>query len=113
MTRSSTATRLLALLETEENAILSGDYAGLARISEAGLTLAEQLQTEQPDDATLRRIARRAERNMRLLRAATAGIEDARKTLRHLEKPPATEVYDKAGARHPMSARPTGLERKI
>ncbi|WP_071797729.1 hypothetical protein [Natronohydrobacter thiooxidans] len=113
MTRSISASRLLSLLETEENAILSGDYSGLAQISEAGLTFAEQLETEQPDDATLRQIAQRAERNMRLLRAATAGIEDARAILRNLEKAPVTEVYDKAGARHAMAAGPTGLERKI
>jgi len=113
MTRPDSATQLLALLQTEETAILSGDYADLAPMAEAKIALSGQIETDQADEATLQRISRRAQRNSSLLRAATAGIDDARKIINRLKTSAITEVYDRNGTRHPMPAPHSGLERKF
>lgn len=113
MTRTDSATRLISLLETEEKAILSGDYAVLAQLATTRTELAKRLQTEQPDETTLRRISQMTQRNSSLLRAATEGIDDARKILNRLKKSAITEVYDRDGAKHRMAGLQSGLERKI
>lgn len=113
MTRPDSAMRLISLLEAEEKAVLSGDYAVLSQLATTRIELARNLETEQPDETTLRRISQMTQRNSSLLRAATEGIDDARKILNRLKKSAITEVYDRDGAKHRMPVLHSGLERKI
>lgn len=113
MTRPNSATRLLALLQDEENAILSGDYVSLEQISKGKTELGRHLDAEHPDSAMLWRISQLARRNTSLLNAATAGIDDARRAIRGIKNTSVTETYDKNGTRHPMTGPQSGLERKL
>lgn len=105
--------RLLSLLQSEENAILSGDYASLQQISEAKAAASKHPETKRMNETTLRRISQLAERNNSLLRAATAGIGDARNALHRLKSGSITEAYDRNGARTQITAQRPGLERKL
>ncbi|MES2813552.1 MAG: hypothetical protein V4720_01505 [Pseudomonadota bacterium] len=90
------------LLDQAAEALLAGDLSGLAgltpRIESAGL----------PQDlATAQRLQAKAQRNARLLEAATRGVKAARLRLAEIKRGPMLTTYDSRGLKADIA--PQGL----
>ena len=77
-----TTRAVLALLDAEYDALLRGDLASLPDFLPRKLALEDSLAKKPPARAELARIARAAERNATMLRAAMAGVEATLSRLR-------------------------------
>lgn len=90
---------LRAILQDEAEILLRGDYTQLGRIlvlKEAFANSAEQIRISPGE---LQDVAAALSRNAALLQAASAGIDDARRTLNALVNKGKTEFYDRDGQR--------------
>lgn len=86
-------TRLEQILDASAEALLAGDLATLARLAPE-LEAAELAPT---DRATAERLQRKAQRNARLLLAATRGIKAARLRVQEITRGPTLTTYDARG----------------
>lgn len=86
-------TRLEDLLDQAAEALLAGDLATLASLTPA----IESAQVTAPDEASARRLQRKAERNARLLQAATRGVKAARLRVSEITRGPTLTTYDARG----------------
>ncbi len=104
--------RLLAVLQDEETAILSGNFAALEELTTAKLALCAQVKESEPDPADLQRISTAILRNAALLKAASEGINDARRTILSLRNLGETKCYGHDGSQVTIRDSPKRLERK-
>jgi hypothetical protein len=85
--------RLEDLLDRAAEALLSGDLALLARLT-------PQIESAIPataDRGLAERLHRKAQRNARLLDAATRGVKAARQRLTEITQGPSLTTYDALG----------------
>ena len=104
--------RLLAVLQDEESAILSGNYTALEDLTSTKLALCADLTQENADRASLQRISAGLLRNAALLKAASEGVNDARRTILSLRRLGETTCYEQDGRHVTIRDSPTQLERK-
>lgn len=84
------------LLDQAADALLRGDLAALAALSDA----IERASEGMTGDGALAETARRkAERNARLLQAAARGVRAARERLAEITSGPVLNTYDALGRR--------------
>lgn len=76
--------RVSALLEAERSALLSGRVEALPELADRRLRLMSDPHVAAASDEELRRLGALLERNMRLARAAAAGIRDAARRVREI-----------------------------
>lgn len=74
-------TRMLHVLDQERQALRSGRIEELAELALAKETLAAELAQMTPDPQQIEQMRRAAQRNLRLLSAATKGVRAARDRL--------------------------------
>ena len=88
-------TRLDDLLDAVAEALLAGDLAALARLAPE----VEAATVSAPDQSGALRLHRKAERNARLLQAATRGVKAARLRVGEIARGPTLTTYDARGRR--------------
>ena len=95
-------TPLDALLDQAAEALLTGNLAGLA-------ALAPQIESADipSDRASAERLRAKAERNARLLEAATRGVKAARTRVAEISRGPTLTTYDARGQKAQFA--PQGL----
>ena len=86
-------TRLEQLLDETAAALLAGDLAALDRLTPE----IESAGVAPPDRATAERLRRKADRNARLLQAATRGVKAARLRVTEITRGPTLTTYDARG----------------
>ena len=96
-------TQLEDLLDQAAAALLSGDLAALARLTPA----LESASPAAPDRASAERLQQKAQRNARLLEAATRGVKAARHRVAEITRGPTLTTYDARGQRAKIE--PQGL----
>lgn len=97
-------TRLEDLLDQAAAALLAGDLATLARLTPD----LESAHVTAANEAGARRLQRKAERNARLLQAATRGVKAARLRVDEITRGPTLTTYDARGQKALIA--PTGIE---
>lgn len=97
-------TRLEDLLDQAASALLSGDLAALARLA----PVIEAAEVAPSDRATAERLHRKAQRNARLLEAATRGVKAARQRMDDIVRGPTLTTYDARGQKAQIA--PLGAE---
>lgn len=85
------------LLDQTRDALISGDFSDLERFAAAVETLTISLP--QLDRPMAERLRRKADRNAKLLQAATRGIKAARQRLSEVSSCPRLTTYDAKGRR--------------
>jgi hypothetical protein len=88
---------LETLLDQTRDAVLAGDLTALSDL--APLVEAEVADLPRLDAADAGRLQRKADRNARLLQAATAGIRAARDRVEEIFNGPTLTTYDARGRR--------------
>lgn len=86
-------TRLEHLLDDAAAALLAGDLAALARLTPE----MEAASLDPTDRAGAERVQRKAQRNARLLQAATRGVKAARLRVAEILHGPTLTTYDARG----------------
>ena len=97
-------TQLELLLDQTAEALLSGDLAALSRFA----PLIEAIDLKPTDRPTAERLRTKAERNPRLLEAATRGVKSAGLRVAEIKRGPTLTTYDARG--HKALIAPKGLE---
>ncbi|MES2913567.1 MAG: hypothetical protein V4753_00495 [Pseudomonadota bacterium] len=85
--------QLELLLDDAAKALLSGNLAALARLSPQ----IEAIDLKATDRASAERLRTKAERNARLLEAATRGVKAARLRVAEIVRGPELTTYDVRG----------------
>ena len=96
-------TPLEALLDQAAAALLAGDLAALARLTPE----IEAARIASPDRASAERLQAKAQRNARLLDAASRGVKAARLRVTEITRGPTLTTYDARGFRSEIA--PPGL----
>lgn len=97
-------TQLETLLDQTATALLAGDLAALARLAPE---IEAALDAPPPDRASAERLQWKAQRNARLLEAASRGVKAARLRMTEITRGPTLTTYDARGRRAELS--PLGL----
>ncbi len=97
-------TPLEDLLDQAAAALLAGDLAALARLT-PGI---EAARITSVDRAGAERVQRKAQRNARLLDAATRGVKAARLRMTEIARGPTLTTYNARGQKAEIA--PLGLE---
>ena len=99
-----------SLLDLAADALLRGDLAALA-----GLTQAIEAQADTPpqDRAMAERLRVKADRNARLLQAAGRGVRAARARLADIAAGPVLTTYDSHGRRESVARLALGPTRRV
>jgi D-aminopeptidase len=84
---------LEALLDQAAAALLGGDLAALARLTPE----IEAIRIVPTDRASALRLQQKAQRNARLLEAATRGVKAARLRMTEITRGPTLTTYDARG----------------
>jgi hypothetical protein len=95
--------QLEALLDQVATALLDGDIAALARLTPE----IEGARIAAPDHMSAERLQRKAQRNARLLEAASRGLKAARLRLSEITLGPTLTTYDARGQKAQIA--PLGL----
>lgn len=104
---------LNSLLDAEHNALLSGDYAILAKLSSRKFALLES-EAVFADLAQSGELRRKLDRNQTLLAMAISGVRSARGDIDAIEgQRGGFQAYDKYGGRNVVGGAPSGFERKV
>lgn len=104
-------TELEELLDQTRAALMAGELTGLAELAERTERLAAAVP--RTDRATAERLRRKAERNARLLQAATRGIKAARQRLTEIGSVPVLSTYDNRGRREVVATPSTAIPRRV
>lgn len=96
-------TQLETLLDQTATALLAGDLAALARLAPE----IEAALDAPPDRASAERLQWKAQRNARLLEAASRGVKAARLRMTEITRGPTLTTYDARGRRAELA--PLGL----
>ena len=109
-----TAGRLLALLEAERRAIMSGEFGALSGQASQKEELFDSIAAEiAPDPRRLHLLAARVKRNQELLQAAMAGVRDVQLRMAELNAAQSTlNTYDRTGQPSQISRHHGKLEHK-
>ena len=91
------STQLEVLLDLTRDALIAGDFAVLAQLSAQVEVLADAFP--RVDRQTADRLRSKADRNARLLQAATRGIKAARQRLSDISTASTLSTYDARGRR--------------
>lgn len=102
-------TALESLLDQAREALLSGDLAALSGLDDAILAAADAVSAL--DATAIRRVQRKAERNAKLLQAASRGLRSARDRMAEIASGPRLSTYDARGHKAPLAAPATALGR--
>jgi hypothetical protein len=81
------------LLDAAAEALLTGNLATLSRLTPE----IESVSITPPDRATAERLHAKAQRNARLLQAATRGVKAARLRVTEITRGPTLTTYDARG----------------
>lgn len=105
---------LESFLDKERRAILNGAFEDIDRIAHEKELLLEGKKLVAPDQKTLERLRRKAERNQNLLAAAIRGVRSVSARLEALRNGPAElNTYDKSGQRTTLGGQQKGaLQRR-
>ena len=89
--------QLELILDQTRDALIAGDLAGLAELA----SRVDELATALPglDRPTAERLRRKADRNARLLQAASRGVKAARQRLKEIGSAATLSTYDALGRR--------------
>ena len=110
---SASTERLMALLDEERSALIAGDYDALQQLGPEKWDLLNRLPASDLGDDDLRPVARRIERNQKLIKAAILGARSARSRIDVLhELSLAFESYDRSGQRARIGTNTHVIERK-
>ncbi len=106
--------RLLALLDAERTAIMSGAFDTLAGQANQKEELFDSFATEiTPDSALLHLLGARVKRNQELLQAAMAGVRDVQSRMAELNEAQSTlNTYDRTGQPSQIARHQGKLEHK-
>lgn len=96
-------TQLETLLDQAAAALLAGDLVALARLAPE----IEAARIAPPDRASAERLQVKAQRNARLLEAASRGVKAARLRMTEITRGPTLTTYDARGLRAEIA--PLGL----
>ena len=96
-------TQLEALLDQAAAVLLAGDLTALARLASE----IEAARIAPTDRESAERLQRKAERNARLLEAASRGVKAARLRMTEITRGPTLTTYDARG--HKSEIAPTGM----
>lgn len=104
--------RLLALLDAERNALMTGNYDQLQGIAAEKQALIAALQRRPPQDTSARLLRERLSRNEALMRSASVGFREGIQALSRYKAAARTTLYHPDGSAQirPNSAR--AVERK-
>lgn len=89
--------RLLALLDEEQNALMTGDYALLDGFAAQKLAFVEALSLSPPHAPLMQQLCGRMQRNEVLIRAARDGFRDAIQSLSNRRAETHTALYHSDG----------------
>ncbi len=112
MSAESRVEALIGALEAERAAILAGDFQQLAQLQERKAELGVALERDQLSAQEMQALSDSITRNASLLKAASAGVAQARDAITTLKRAMRTSVYDKDGTMSDMDTRATKVERK-
>ena len=105
--------KIMTLLSRERHAIMGGDFNQITADSAEKVDLFAALQEARPSRNILSEVNNAMARNQRLLAAAIAGVNDAKKRLSVLETVRGSlQVYDKNGQMASVRTNRPGIERK-
>lgn len=96
-------TPLDLLLDRAADALLVGDFSALAALT----SQIESASVTLPDRASAERLQRKAQRNARLLEAASRGVRAARLRVAEITRGPTLTTYDARGQKAQIA--PLGL----
>jgi hypothetical protein len=99
------------LLDQTRDALVIGNLAALAGLAPRVATLAENLP--QVDRPTAERLRRKADRNARLLQAATRGVRAAQQRLKDISAGASLVTYDAQGRRETLSGASVQMPRRV
>jgi hypothetical protein len=99
-----------SLLDLTADALLRGDLAALAGLTEA---IEAQADTPPRDRAAAERLRAKADRNARLLQAAGRGVRAARARLGDIATGPVLTTYDARGHRESIAAVDPAAARRV
>lgn len=99
------------LLDQTRDALIAGNLAALADLAPKVEALAECLP--QIDRQSADRLRRKADRNAKLLLAATRGVRSAQQRLSEIAAGTSLVTYDVRGRRETLSASPVQVPRRV
>ena len=99
------------LLDQTRDALVIGNLAALAELAPRVGALAESLP--QVDQPTAERLRRKADRNARLLQAATRGVRAAQQRFRDISAGASLVTYDSRGRRETLSGASVRMPRRV
>jgi hypothetical protein len=102
-------TPLEDLLDQAREALLSGNMAALSGLDDQIAAAADTLPSLEPVEA--RRLQRKAERNAKLLKAASRGLRAARDRMAEIVSGPGLSTYDAQGRRSALAGPAKALGR--
>ena len=99
------------LLDQTRDALVIGNLAALADLAPRVAALAESLP--RVDRPTAERLRRKADRNARLLQAATRGVRAAQQRLAEISMGPSLVTYDARGRRETLPTASVQMPRRV
>lgn len=107
------ANELEAILDRERTALISGDLAALANLSEQKDVLEQEFKKRRLPADKLAMLAKKGESNARLFKSALTGLKSAQNRLKDIsDVRSGLSHYTQQGARQHESTTATSLERK-